>query len=82
MWVVELIQLTKAVLSEGRLNAHSTRAIASSVAFSKGVSLREVVDAVSWKTSTTFSSTYLCDLPPLGGAFAPAVLASKGQKTH
>jgi hypothetical protein len=82
MWVVELIQLAKAELSVSRLNCHSTRSVSTSIAFNRGVTLREVVDAVSWKSGTTFSTTYLCDLAPLGGSFAPAVLSARGQKTH
>jgi len=77
-WVVEAITRSKAVSGQGKPNAHSTRAIASTQAFSKGLSIEDITNTVSWKTSQVFISTYLKDMPPQSAhaSFATAVLTS------
>ncbi len=63
-WLVEAISKAGAVRGETNPTAHSTRAISSSWAFSHGLSLKEIVNTVSWRTHSTFVSTYLRDLGP------------------
>ena len=75
-WICEVIQGSGAIV-KGRVTAHSTRAVASSTAFSKGVTAGEIINAVAWKTASTFSTTYLRDLPRADAAkFARAVLTA------
>lgn len=76
-WVVEAIVRAKATSTQGRPNAHSTRATASTTAMYKGVTVNEIVNTVSWKTSHVFISTYLKDKPPqsANARFATSVLA-------
>jgi integrase len=74
-WICKAIVDSGAARSGERVTAHSTRAVACSTAFHKGVSVGEVMDAVSWKSASTFTTTYLRDVPPPRSAsFARAVL--------
>ncbi len=45
-----------------RIKAHSVQAIASSLAFAKGVPLDQVLSFCSWAAHNTFTSFYLSDL--------------------
>ena len=75
-WICEVIHRSGAIV-KGRVTAHSTRAVASSTAFLKGVTAEEVINTVAWKTASTFSTTYLRDLPPADSTkFARAVLTA------
>ena len=77
-WVVEAIVKSKAVLGPNKPNAHSTRAMASTQAFSRGLSIQDITNTVSWKTQHVFISTYLKDVPPQSThtSFAASVLTS------
>ena len=44
-----------------KVKAHEVRALATSLAFSKNMSLSEVMHAASWRSNTTFVSHYLRD---------------------
>ncbi len=63
-WLVEAISKAGAVKGEGIPKAHSTRAMSSSWAFSHGLSLKEIVNTVSWRSESTFVTTYMQDLKP------------------
>lgn len=76
-WICEAIENTGALNPGGAASAHSTRAMASSRAFHRGATIKEVMEAVAWKSPSTFTSTYLRDLPPAGSSFARAVLNSR-----
>ena len=77
-WLVEAISKSGAIQGEGTARAHSTRSVSSSWAFSQGVSIKEIVNTVAWRTSTTFITTYLRDLGPnlSQSQFARSVLQS------
>jgi len=77
-WLVEAIVNNNALQSDGRPNAHSTRAVSTSTAFHRGVSIQDIVNTVSWKTDHVFITTYLKDQPPESAStvFAEAVLGS------
>jgi len=77
-WIVDAIVRSKAVQGQGRPNAHSVRAMASTTAFHKGISIPEIVNTVSWKSDHIFITTYLKDKPPQSSSarFASAVLTS------
>ena len=76
-WICEAIENTGALNPGGAASAHSTRAMAASRAFHRGATIKEVMEAVAWKSPSTFTSTYLRDLPPAGSSFARAVLYSR-----
>ena len=65
-----------AVEGERAVTAHTTRAIASSWAFHRGISINDICNTVSRKVPTTFTSVYYKSV--VGeralGAFAKAVL--------
>ena len=78
-WVVQAIKRAKAVKGSGNPRAHDARGVASTTAFVAGLSMKEVVDTVSWKTDHVFISTYLKDRPPqqASSSFTRAVLTGK-----
>ena len=81
-WVVEVITKSKAIVHSDtpiRPRAHSTRAVATSTAFQRGISITDIVSTVSWKTSNTFIRAYLKDQPPSvpSSRFASAVLGQE-----
>ena len=51
-----------------RIRAHDVRALASSWAFLRNISLDDVMDACSWKARSTFIRHYLRDLTEISGA--------------
>ncbi len=79
-WLVEAIKKSGAVKGGKSPNAHSTRAISSSWAFSHGLTVNEIVNTVSWRTPTTFITTYLKDLGPCSSQakYARTVLQASG----
>ncbi len=68
-WLVGNITLTYSSLSLpcpiGLLWAHSTRGIASSWAWSSGVSISEICEAAGWALPSTFVRFYNLDVPAL-----------------
>ena len=62
--------------SDVRLNAHSTRSLASSWALYQGASLESIVQAAFWARESTFSSFYLKDVWGAEGEFAQMVLST------
>lgn len=62
--------------SDLRLNAHSTRSLASSWALYQGASLDSIVKAAFWARESTFSSFYLKDVWGAEGEFAQMVLST------
>jgi len=62
--------------------AHSTRATASSWAFSHGLSISEITNTISWRSETTFVTTYLRDVGPCctKAKFAQSVLRASSHK--
>ena len=65
-WILEAIRLaysSKALVLPAGLRAHSTRAMASSWAVAKGVSIQEVCVAANWSSSSTFATFYRLDVP-------------------
>ena len=69
-WILDAIRLaysSKGMDLPDGLKAHSTRAMASSWAVAKGVSIHEVCVAVNWSSSSTCATFYRLDVPaPLG----------------
>ena len=64
-WIVEAIE--QAYSSRGLappigLRAHSTRGVAASWAFCRGVSIQDVCSAASWASSSTFATFYMLDV--------------------
>ena len=45
-----------------RLRAHEIRAIATSTAFKENVAVRDIIQAVGWRSESTFATHYLRDL--------------------
>ena len=76
-WIVDTIVRSGAVSSSSSApRAHSVRAYSASWAFAKGLSVKEIMNTVSWRTDTTFTKIYLRDLGPRldHGKYAMAVL--------
>lgn len=46
----------------GELRAHEIRAIATSTAFKENVAVRDIIQAVGWRSESTFATHYLRDL--------------------
>ncbi len=51
------------------VRAHSTRGIASSWAWSSGVSISDISEAVGWSSPSTFARFYNLDAPALSSPF-------------
>ena len=84
-WLVKAIQDADASEGHSGTTAHSTRTIASSWAYHRGLTVQAICDAVAWKAPNTFTSVYRnVRLGGNQGSFARAVLgAGTGQKhTH
>lgn len=65
-WIVDAIALAYASMGQDcpfRIRAHSTRAIASSWAWSKGTSIQDICFAAGWSSSNTFARFYKLDVP-------------------
>ena len=65
-WLLEAIRLaysSKGLDVPDGLKAHSTRAMASSWAVAKGVSIQEVCLAANWSSASTFATFYRLDVP-------------------
>ena len=65
-WIREVIKSAYAGVDDDlvrscRLVPHETRAIATSLIFSKNISLGPLMNAASWRCNTTFASHYLRD---------------------
>ena len=76
-WIVDAIASSGAVSSSAAApRAHSVRAYSASWAFAKGLSVREIMNTVSWRSDSTFTKIYLKDLGPRldHGKYALAVL--------
>ena len=48
--------------NRGDIKAHSVRAMGTSLAFSKNCSVKQVMEAATWKSNTVFTSLYLKDV--------------------
>ena len=85
-WLVQIVVDSKAIVVDERVRAHSTRAIATSWAYHRGLSVKEICEAVSWRSATTFSSAYYRAIRgnSLRGQFARTVLSrtSSTQPRH
>lgn len=85
-WIVAAIVKADAIIKKGDQNkqptAHSTRAVASSFAFNHGLSVSEITNTVSWRSETTFVTTYLRDVGPCceKAKFARSVLGASSHK--
>ncbi len=67
-WIVDAVMLAYSSLGLQcpiGVRAHSTRGIASSWAWSSGVSITEICAAAGWATPSTFASFYNLDIPAL-----------------
>ena len=74
-WILDAIRLaysSKGLDVPDGLRAHSTRAMASSWAVAKGVSIQEVCLAANWSSSATFATFYRLDVS--ASSMAHAVL--------
>lgn len=73
-WIVEAVRLAYA--SRGTacpigVHAHSTRSLASSWAWAKGMSIQDICFAAGWSSRNTFARFYNLDIP----SFASHVLS-------
>ena len=79
-WVVSTIKLAYEIAHKplpATVRAHSTRAMASSMAFLRGVNLADVCKAATWSTPFTFAAYYRLDVRAKAeAAVSRAVLAS------
>ena len=76
-WLVEVIVKSKAVKDDQLPRAHSVRALSTSCAAARGIPIADIVQTVSWRTSTTFITTYLSNevtAISAGGRYANRVL--------
>ncbi len=67
-WIVDAVMLAYSSLGLQcpiGVRAHSTRGIASSWAWSSGVSITEICTAAGWATPSTFARFYNLDIPAL-----------------
>ncbi len=67
-WIVDAVMLAYSSLDLQcpiGVRAHSTRGIASSWAWSSGVSITEICTAADWATPSTFARFYNLDIPAL-----------------
>ncbi len=67
-WIVDAVMLAYSSLGLQcpiGVRAHSTRGIASSWAWSSGVSITEICAAAGWATTSTFARFYNLDIPAL-----------------
>ncbi len=67
-WIVDAVMLAYSSLGLQcpiGVRAHSTRGIASSWAWSSGVSITEICMAAGWATPSTFARFYNLDIPAL-----------------
>jgi hypothetical protein len=65
-WIVDAIALAydcQGVVCPLNIKAHSTRAIASSWAWSRGMSIRDLCLAAGWSSQNTFARFYKLDVP-------------------
>jgi len=78
-WIAQVLLNTNALLEDQTPRAHSTRAIAASWAYHRGLSVAQICEAVSWRASSTFTSAYYKNVQgqSLRGSFARTVLAKK-----
>jgi len=77
-WLVSVISDSGAVQQDSAVTAHSTRAVAASWAFQRGMTLDEICSAISWKAPTTFTNAYYRDVGGLRprGFFTKSVLST------
>lgn len=80
-WIVEAVRL--AYDSQGLdcpigVRAHSTRSLASSWAWAKGMSIQDICFAAGWSSHSTFARFYNLDIP----SFAPHVLSVQEEKAE
>ncbi len=77
-WLVDAITLAYSSLclqSSIGVRAHSTRGIASSWAWSSGLSISEICEAAGWASASTFVRFYNLDVPALQARVLSAQLA-------
>lgn len=81
-WLVDVISNSGALEDTGTPRAHSVRAYSTSWAFARGLSIKEIINTVSWRTDTTFVKVYLRDVGPRTSneRFATEVLKSRSHK--
>jgi hypothetical protein len=63
-WLVDVILRSGTLDSPGTPRAHSVRAFSASWAFARGLSMKEIINTVSWRTDSTFTKTYMKDVGP------------------
>ncbi|XP_041477327.1 uncharacterized protein LOC121425366 [Lytechinus variegatus] len=75
-WIVDGIKSAgdDALLSDTRPRAHDTRSIATSWALFNGVALDDILRAAFWRSSNSFTSFYLKDIPSGEALFASSAL--------
>ncbi|XP_063955551.1 uncharacterized protein LOC135154172 [Lytechinus pictus] len=75
-WIVEAIKSAgdDALLSDTRPRAHDTRSIATSWALFNGVALDDILRAAFWRSSNSFTSFYLKDIPSGEALYASSAL--------
>ena len=78
-WLVHVIVEAKAIKEDYVPRAHSVRALSTSSAAARGVGLADIIQTVSWRTSSTFVRKYLhkdVNLISAGGRYSNTVLNS------
>ena len=71
-WLVKVI--SSQANPDDHPRAHDIRAVASSEAWFRGVSMEDIMKAACWKTPSTFVACYLTDVLSSEGSFAASVL--------
>ncbi len=77
-WIVDAVMLAYSSLGLQcpiGVRAHSTRGIASSWAWSSGVSITEICTAAGWATPSTFARFYNLDIPALQARVLSALMS-------
>lgn len=84
-WIRMVIRLAyqgvnQDLLDSLKISAHEVRALSTSVAFQRNLSVPDVMQAASWRCQSTFASFYLRDLTAISGqlfSLGPMVAAQR-----
>lgn len=79
-WMVEVISKAEPKLTN--IRAHSTRAMATSVAFAQGECLEKIMKTADWSSDNVFAKHYLQEKLSREGSFTKAVLSTGKKKKH
>ena len=58
----DTILKANAVYDKGPVKAHDVRGLATSIAFKSNISIANILEAATWKSSSTFAEFYFKDI--------------------